>query len=300
MMNNRPVDFGPQYAGDGDFKARARLHQSRFRVESLGLPDFADYGSRLGKADALAGHNFYWPWEGLFAGVQARYTLGYKKVYWDMLGSDHIPFNFFLPLRDEPALASALLSHLLGEAVTTTRIEVEWPLHPKQEYLDDSTSFDVFIAYGTEKGAHGAVGVEVKYTEGEYGWGATERKQMLDDGSLYNQVHRKSGICVDGAQSGLRTRRLKQVWRNQLLGEAMLQHAGNKLARFTSVLLYPRGNSHFAAVASEYQQLLRPERATRFVALTYESFIAFFRAQGSSPKVSGWRDYLERRYIVSG
>jgi hypothetical protein len=81
----------------------------------------------------------------------------------------------------------------------------------------------------------------------------------------------------------------------------MLQHPKNTLARFTSVLLYPGGNSHFVAVASEYQQLLRPDvRATRFVALTYESFIAFFRAQGASPKVSGWLDYLERRYIVSG
>jgi hypothetical protein len=298
---NRPVDFGPQYPGDGDFKARARLHQSRFRVESLGLLDFADYGSRLAEPDALAGYNFYRPWAGMFAAVQSRYPLGYKKLYWDMLGSDHVPFNFFLPLRDEPELAGALVSHLLGEPVTTTQIDVEWAPRPKEQYLGDSTSFDVYIAYGTEKGAHGAVGVEVKYTEGEYGWGATERKQLLDDGSLYNQVHRKSGIYVDGAEAALRTKRLKQVWRNQLLGEAMLQHPTNALARFTSVLLYPGGNGHFAGVASEYQQLLRADaRATHFVALTYESFIAFFRAQRSSPKVSGWLDYLERRYIVAG
>jgi hypothetical protein len=298
---NRPVDFGPQCAGDRDFKARARLHQSRFRVESLGLPDFADYGSRLAKADALAGANFYQAWDGLFARVQSRYALGYKKLYWDMLASDNVPFNFFLPLGDELELAGAFVSHLLGEAVTTTRIKVEWAPRPKEQYLGDSTSFDVFIAYRTEGGAEGAVGVEVKYTEGEYGWGPTERKRLLDDGSLYNQVHRKSGIYVDGAQSALCTKRLKQVWRNQLLGEAMLQHPKKTLARFTSMLLYPGGNRHFAEVASEYQQLLRPDvPATHFVALTYETFIAFFRAQDLSPKVSGWLDYLDRRYIVAG
>jgi hypothetical protein len=78
----------------------------------------------------------------------------------------------------------------------------------------------------------------------------------------------------------------------------MLQHPANNLTRFTSVLLYPRGNTHFAEVTSEYQDLLRPAFKTRFVGVTYESFIALLRAQGPPRKASRWLDYLERRYVV--
>lgn len=51
-------NIGPQYSGDDAFKARARLHQSRFRAEQLGLATYRDYGNRLSTADALAGRNF--------------------------------------------------------------------------------------------------------------------------------------------------------------------------------------------------------------------------------------------------
>ena len=77
----------------------------------------------------------------------------------------------------------------------------------------------------------------------------------------------------------------------------MLQHRSKTFARFTSVLLYPSGNTHCAHVVSEYPELLRVEaRATRFVAMTYESFLAFLLAQSSAPKVVRWLDYLARRY----
>lgn len=100
-------DHGRLCATDDDFKARARRHQSLLRI-AAGSTAYAEYGSRLTPADAIAGHNFHVGWDGLFEAVQARYPLNRtrpQKLYWDMLASDNVPFNFFLPLRDEVALA---------------------------------------------------------------------------------------------------------------------------------------------------------------------------------------------------
>lgn len=52
------MSLGPQYSRDDDFKASARLHQSRFRLEELGLQECRNYGNRLTSADARAGKNF--------------------------------------------------------------------------------------------------------------------------------------------------------------------------------------------------------------------------------------------------
>jgi hypothetical protein len=89
------TDFGPQYRLDDDFKRRARLHQSKFRAVTLGLREYRGYGNRLCTADALAGKNFY-PWPGMLAAIERRYRLADTKLTFDMLRSEHIPFNFFV------------------------------------------------------------------------------------------------------------------------------------------------------------------------------------------------------------
>ena len=52
------MNFGPQYERDAEFKAAARLYQSKYRAEVLGV-DFQDYGNRLTDADAKALLNYY-------------------------------------------------------------------------------------------------------------------------------------------------------------------------------------------------------------------------------------------------
>jgi hypothetical protein len=81
-------DFGPQYAGDDQFKAAARHHQSRYRQNVLGA-EYSEYGNRLCDSAAREYLNYY---GGL--GVQAAVRqIGYvKKRDADMLRSEHIPF----------------------------------------------------------------------------------------------------------------------------------------------------------------------------------------------------------------
>jgi hypothetical protein len=288
--------YGPQYPRDDSFKAVARLHQSRFRVHELGIADYRDYGSRLPSAAALAGKNFY-PWPGLLDAVAKRFGRGDKKLYWDMLASDNVPFNFFIPLRDL-ALIAPLLASWTGDSVKRIReIKIEWAPSPAADYLDDNTSFDVYLEYERDDGRFGAVGVETKYTERSYGWGVQERQRMGDGDSLYHRVHHRAGIYEENATDALATKKLKQFWRNQLLGEAMLQRSAS-IGRFTSVLLYPSTNTHFSEASAAYCSLLRPAARERFVAVTYEQFIADCRGYDDAPETASWLEYLERRYVL--
>jgi hypothetical protein len=178
-------------------------------------------------------------------------------------------------------------------------VEIEWAPAPKTQFLDDNTSFDAYVEYHAEDGARGVLGIEVKFTEREYPWGKTERTRMFDDRSRYLFVHRAAGIYRAGSLELLRTPRFKQLWRNQLLGEAMLQCQELGLQHFTSVLLYPKGNAHFAEVTSEYGKLLSPTRtSTAFRAVTFEDFIATCREHARTPEYRAWSDCLADRYLV--
>lgn len=297
MPGPSPDRFGTQYAEDDPFKAAARRHQSRFRVESLGVSEFRDYGNRLPSSAAIAGMNFY-PWPGLLDAVAERFGHSDKKLYWDMLRSEHIPFNFFIPLRDL-AVTRSLISGWTGDPVKQIgKIIVEWAPEPSGEYLADNTSFDTYVEYERDDQTRGAVGVEVKYTERSYSWGQRERAQMSDPESAYHRVHGAADLYLSGAQTDLATRSLKQLWRNQLLGEAMVQRG--LVSRFTSVLLYPRGNEYLARVSTRYSLQLKPAQRHRFMAVPYEQFIAQARALDPGDDGVRWLNYLEARYVVTG
>jgi hypothetical protein len=288
------ASLGRQYAGDDAFKARARLHQSRFRVRDLGLAAYRDYGNRLAPVDAAAGKNFFDCPEVLEA-VRGR-GLGDTVLCRDMLRSEHIPFNLFVPMRDQ-SWAAALVSGWVGRPVArVVRIDIGWAPRPKSAYLDDHTSFDTYLEYVEPDGTCGGVGIEVKYTEGEYPWGKHERARSFAEDSAYLRVHDTAQLYVDDALVHLRTKRLKQLWRNHLLGEAILLHDPH-VERFTSVLMYPAGNVHYAAAAPEYQALLRPERQGSFAAVTFEQFVAQARRLAKSEESGRWLNYLQRRYL---
>lgn len=292
------MTLGPQYSGDDDFKARARLHQSRFRLQELGLHECREYGNRLTTRDALAGKNFC-DWPGLSEAVEQRFGRKDSPVWYDMLRSEHIPFNLFVPLRDQP-WARQLFGGWLGQDVATvSKIAIEWAPEPRRDYLDDNTSFDSYVECVLGDGRRAAIGIEVKYTEGPYSWGKAERARMFDEGSLYQQIHRRSKLYVDGALSPLRTPALKQLWRNQLLGEAMLARADLGIDLFTSVLVYPEGNVHYAKAARDHTGLIVPSGRTPFVPVTLEAMLAECRAAaGDDDRARAWLDYLERRYVV--
>jgi hypothetical protein len=235
----------------------------------------------------------------MLAAIERRYRLADTKLSFDMLRSEHIPFKFFVPLRDHAAMIPLAREWSGVEVAEILSVKIEWAPQPKALFLDDNTSFDAYVDYRAKDGTRGALGVEVKFTEREYPWGKTERTRMFDDRSRYHLVHGASGIYGAGGLELLRTPRFKQLWRNHLLGEAMLQRPELGFEHFTSVLLYPKGNAHFVEVTHEYEQLLVPTRTSAtFRGVTFEAFVATCREHARAPQDREWADYLAARYLV--
>ncbi len=301
--NQVPSEWDYQYALDDDFKRQARLHQSKFRARVL-KAGCQDYGNRLAGSDALQGKNFYLGFPQIFEAVRRDHPLRpavrTSPLYFDMLRSEHIPYNFFVPLRLDPELAKWIFNHFFEGVIKTIRdIRIEYAPAPKECYLRDNTAFDAYVAYDHADGSAGGIGIEVKYTEREYAYGKTEKQQMLSPASPYNRVTGKSDLYKAEFVQALREPKFKQVWRNQLLGEAMLQR--QEIQHFASVLLFPSGNHHFVEVCDMYVDGIKPAFRDHFKAITFEKFIevAETHVDRSPDEFTRWLSYLKERYIVT-
>jgi hypothetical protein len=300
-----------------NFYNKAKHHQEKFRNEYLKLDRFDTYPTMLTDEDALKGYNFYIKYPGMLDAVRKRFNGFRKPLYKNMLRSEHIPFNLFVPLKIEinakPVISffNRLFPFLNIDSITDIDFEKSperlkfskgsffpLPLFDEEKYLDDSTSFDVMVTYKTN-GHVGCLGIEVKYTEKSYPYGATEKLKMYDndENSLYHQTHTNSKIYLPDSISLLREKKLKQLWRNHLLGLKMLQKGD--INNFTSVHLYPNGNSYQRECVEAYHETLLDTSKQSFVGITFEKFIETGKEcfKNNFGLVS-WLEYLEVRYIV--
>jgi hypothetical protein len=287
-----PATLGPQYAHDDVFRARARLHQSRFRLERLGLKDWRDYGNRLTKQDALASYNFYREWPGLCELVQSRFPLRDSALYSDMLRSQHMPFNLFGPLALELSQPHTLeMIRLLAPDVMEVKAILFEHAPPKAAaLLGDKTCFDVYVEYVAHDGANCAVGVEVKYTEGPAGYGKLERARMFAADSVYHRLTTASEIYIADAIPRLRKKDLKQLWREHLLGVAL------GVERFRLAVLGPHRNPQLALAVEDYRKQLLFTHRDHVLLISLEQWIATARHIATSPARIAWAEYLAARY----
>lgn len=296
-------EIGQQYSKDdrtdpSGFLRRARLHQSVFRAKHLDLP-FDTYGNYLTKEDGEKGKNFYDGY-GVFDAVK-KYRKYNKPLYSNLLRSEHIPFNIFIPLDKDRNYCKNVFSDILNlNIISIDKIEIEHAPKPKEKYLNDGTSFDAYIEYTNYDGTKGMIGIEVKYTEKEYKLQANSKqeKDINDKNSLYFSVTNSCGLYKANAIEVLPTDKFRQVWRNHILGESILLADSNKFQHFTSLTLFPSDNSHFIKTSKEYIDLLT-KNDNKFIALTYEDFFALLSKHCPDSNYKNWLDYLTTRYIVT-
>ena len=167
------MNIGTQYKSDDEFKAEARLYQSKYRASFLNV-EFQDYGNRLTDSDAEALLNYY---DKLNAreSLRKRYPSYSRKRDADLLRSEHIPFNLLAPLNTNREAAIQIISKAWNiECVEIQMIEIEYAPAPKVNYLNDGTAFDSYIKATLKNGKSCGIGIEVKYTEQAYPVGKTE------------------------------------------------------------------------------------------------------------------------------
>lgn len=285
-------DIGPQYELDDSFKAAARLHQSNYRARVLKV-DYLEYGNRLTDLDGRALLNYY---DGLTVRdtLRRRYPGYSKKRDADLLRSEHIPFNMLSPLADRPDLTRIVLKEAFDlELEGPFEMKCEWAPPPTAKYLGDMTSFDTYVQGVGASGERVGIGIEVKYTERGYRIGQSEAGRVRDRESTYWVTTRESGLFVGGGCDQLAQDDLRQIWRNHLLGLAMVRQ--RDIARFVSVTLYPAGNKHFTHALTKYQSHLEAAAQRSVRGCTFEQYIDCLRGDR---EIEAWKQYLMARYLI--
>jgi hypothetical protein len=301
-MNHFNKDIGKQYPKDNrldtsGFLGKARLHQSKFRAEYLEL-DYDQYGNYLTRKDAELGYNFYDGFD-IFKAV-IKYRKYNQNLYANMLRSEHIPFNLFIPFIQNKILCKNIFNTFMNNNISSIDdIKIEYAPKPRKMYLNDMTSFDVYIKYTHIDNSIGIIGIEVKYTEREYFLkpNSTEEKKANDRLSIYYAVTEKCGIYRTEYIDRLKEDKYRQLWRNQILGESILQVDFDHFKHFTSITMFPQGNFHFVETCKEYMNFIQCNDYN-FVPLVYEKYFNTCIQYCSDDLYRNWINYLIKRYII--
>ncbi|MBR4324592.1 MAG: hypothetical protein IKP73_03575 [Bacteroidales bacterium] len=313
------------YPGDPLFRRKARTHQSDFRENILKVSfddtnRYGKYGAFLKPEDANKGLNFCESFRiEILEKIKKRYPhlteSQHNGLYANMLRSEHIPWNLFVPMMRDYAATAKVFNVILGkeEIDEVTDIRIEWaPI--KTQSLNDNTSFDTFIEYQSN-GKKCGIGIEVKYTEEGYPFGVKEHREVMEnEESRYASVTKACGWFISEiANRPLRDTPLckddyRQIWRNHILGASMVSDVRKNILgvgmdkkdvvdKFHSITLYPKGNPHFDKVLPKYENFLTDEGRSTFGYITIEALIDCIEL--NFPKTvdyQRWIQYLKDRY----
>jgi len=217
----------------------------------------------------------------------------------NMLRSEHVPWNIFVPMMtDLTAAASSFAEILPHRDIKTIR---KWIIEYAPNTINDRSAFDAYIEYETSKRETGVIGIEVKYTEEGYPVGNKEFEMMQNPASAYSVTTRNSECFINNDPLQFNNPDFIQLWRNHILGLAMIQQG--KADYFDSLTLYPEGNIHFNSsdsyigVVEAYTRLLTAKGKDTFHVITYEDFFCLLRKHYPSDRNLSWLNYLETRYI---
>lgn len=298
-MNEMNFEIGKQYFMDDAFKAKARVHQSNYRASVLKV-DFNEYGNRLTDEDAKLSLNYYGGL-GVIETKNLRYPNYSKTRDADMLRSEHIPFNIFVPLKNKLELATQIFKTYKNLQVKeVVMIEIEYAPKDKRKYLDDATSFDAYIEFINNQDKRCGLGVEVKYTEQAYKLtqDSSEYLKVNNKNSKYHIITNESNKFVEGTISEMIKDDFRQIWRNYILGLSMVKN--NELEHFYSMTLYPSGNIHFADKLPKFLELIQPEFKNEVFGETFENFFEKLKLETSKlndEEYDKWVHYLNERYL---
>ena len=296
-------EIGNQYDRDKvtdttEFLEKARLHQSKYRTFELDVP-FDRFGNYLTKEDALVGLNFFYGFN-IFQEVKKRYPKYSQPLYANMLRSEHIGFNLFVPFKSDLEFCKNVFNALLGGQIQSIdRIEIEYAPSPAEKFLNDKTSFDTYIEFTHKDSQKGIIGIEVKYTEHEYKLksGSKQETDIINKNSRYYIISEQCGLYKPNSIDKLISDKFRQVWRNQLLGESIIIEENDKFKHFTSLTIFPKGNQHFLETSEEYLDMLTNDD-NRFVPVNYEEFFSTCNRCKPNDIFEKLINYLRKRYII--
>ena len=312
------------YGGDSNFRKACRQHQAWFRENILKLKMGRNHSTRQGANETSEEFEHRRTTEtdiAILTPADAARLMNFVPEYHEeigktlcedrgkiptdfglmanMLRSEHVPWNIFVPMMTDLVAAANCFSELLPHRdIKTIR---NWKIEYAPNTIQDRTAFDVYVEYETFETRTGVIGIEVKYTEEGYSVGNKEFAMMQEPTSAYSVTTRASGCFVNNDPLQFNNPDFTQLWRNHILGLAMIQKG--MIDYFDSLTLYPSENTHFHSTDGHtgsieaYEELLTDKGRETFHAITYEAFFDVLKKHYKSDRNVSWLDYLEERYI---
>ncbi len=314
-------DLGNIYKSGGPFTTKAALLQSLHRHElnepcgetTVSIPDGFDANGKAKKksirrayghivAGGEAGNkNFFFNETFEYAKDRVKNkkpeeTIGVARLFNNLLSSMPMAFNLFHPLimmtsvnaNDELAtkIVSALFPGLKVKQVM--EIGIEYIPTPIENYTNDKSAMDAFIAYLDERGHKSIIAIECKYTDLLGTNKARDNEKKL-------AVAIKSGLFTEAGIEHINNG-CTQIYRNFLLAESY--RMVHEIVHSVSVILAPKDHPTTENEINSLKRTLLPEYAdNKIVKYNLEDFVKTI-AENVSAEWKPWIDWFQKRYLA--
>lgn len=322
------MEYGKAYTNGNSFRALAEAHAREYRAEVLFRRDYDGYGHKLIERDAKAGDNFLPSLkETIFVEVKSRKEKGkginLSRTLGNLLSSQAMCFNLFVPLKNNLSLATRVFRHLISDLSEIEDIEIEKT--PTNEIFHDQSKFggvdsDVCLKYKTYKGQEGILLIETKYVEKEFskcGHRKSNTKNLCplntvvqketdclyktinDDYLYWDKTYKcdafdldilKSNKCAFGDSKW-------QLWVNLVLASQLAQKVNARKNNYKFIVLAPEKNKELIAnnIIDEFQNLLKRKEMFEFV--TLERIIEIIEGEIKENDLSRWVQEFKKKYF---
>lgn len=205
------------------------------------------------------------------------------RLYNNLLSSQPLCFNFFGELMADTKFGLRILQIWWPDLTQLKRVLFEFA--PKERYTDDNSAFD--IAFEVSIGDKtGLIGLECKYTD------TFSSKEY--DKPAYREIFNKSSSFAADYDS-LKVSKYNQLFRNQLIAEALLQNGKCDFVR-TGLFCHQLDDS-VINIANELQnRLTNPES---FTFITYSNYIGEIQRLDLDWEQREWTMLLWARYCAT-
>ena len=287
LIGNLPKESG--------FIKRMRFHQAWWRAFVLGeeqgqWPKSKDPQKRIGSTileGQESGKNFLT--ENALAAVKKTQQereehefgmLEEERLFNNLLSSQPLCFNFFGELKMDLDLAEAVLKSFYPAVTKVSNVWFEYA--PLARYTQDNSAFDISIEMeiGDRKGL---LGLECKYTE--------PFSQKEYDKTAYREIFAKSDVFTKEYSTYISSR-YNQLFRNQLMAEAMVQ--GGEYDFVYTGLFCHQEDQNATGIGAEFGSLLNLEED--FQVITFRDFVERVQQLPLTWEQREWSNLLWARY----
>jgi hypothetical protein len=309
-------DPGPQSPSDNPFTAKARKHQSLWRVQNgleigigpnknsvdrkTGLPTY--YGNMI-KDGELTGRNFYFP--ETFAYAQWRVntklkdeTIDEYRLFNNLMSSMPMAFNLFHPLMmmktKEPSIIDKMIKAAFPQIKSIYKvleIGLEFIPTPIEKYTGDKSAMDALIRFQDIAGNNYLIAIETKYTDS---LGINTASDKLFQKQL--DIIRELDMFNPDSIELIRNKELaiNQIYRNFILAEKYSKV--HSLHGVYSVILAPKDHPTTKEEVKSLQSHLKDEYKYKIMAFALEDFTLAIQ-EHCPADFQEWIIWFRDRYI---